>query len=184
VSNDAQARREVRLVPMSEQQFEGFRERSAREYARDKVQAGQWPEQSALQRARQTLSSLLAQGRHTPDHLLCVAEDAASGARIGTAWLCMSIGRSSRHSVVSTTSASTRPCGTRLRARAARCHRRRGAAGRLGVAALACFLAQRMRATAVRERRLSNDQRQHAQGLPLGIGSSVSRRALAAPGHR
>ena len=87
MGGDAISGRRVRLALMDERQFEEFAASSVREYARDKVLAGQWAEPSAPRQAAQALASLLPRGLATPDHHLFVAEDAASGATVGTAWL-------------------------------------------------------------------------------------------------
>ncbi len=79
--------RNIRLVSMAEAEFDAFFERSVREYARDKVLAGQWNEAGADALARQALSGLLPRGPATPDHHLYVVFDAATERRVGTAWL-------------------------------------------------------------------------------------------------
>ncbi len=79
--------RELRLEPMGDDDYDAFFRRTAVEYARDKVRAGQWREDEADGLARQALAELLPRGPGTPEHRLYVLVDAATDQRVGTAWL-------------------------------------------------------------------------------------------------
>lgn len=72
---------------MTAAQFDDFAGRAVREYAHDKVRAGQWRPEAAEELARQTLAGLLPGGHDTDGHRLYVLLDASSGERVGTAWL-------------------------------------------------------------------------------------------------
>jgi GNAT superfamily N-acetyltransferase len=87
VNGQASPAREVRLAPLGAAEFDAFAGRAAAEYATDKVRAGQWRAEAAQALARQTLASLLPAGPDTAGHHLFVLQDAASGRRVGTAWL-------------------------------------------------------------------------------------------------
>jgi ribosomal protein S18 acetylase RimI-like enzyme len=77
----------IRLAPMAQADFDAFVAQATREYARDKVRAGQWRECTAEAMARQTLADLLPAGLGTADHCLYVLRDAVTDRRVGTAWL-------------------------------------------------------------------------------------------------
>jgi ribosomal protein S18 acetylase RimI-like enzyme len=79
--------RQLRLAPMSDDDYDAFFRRTAVEYARDKVRAGQWREDESADLARQSLAELLPHGPATPEHRLFVLIDAATDQRVGTAWL-------------------------------------------------------------------------------------------------
>lgn len=83
----APSARGLRLVPMSAAEFEVFVARTVREYAHDKILAGQWRDESAEALARLAVTSLLPDGLATADHHLYVLRDADTGGRVGTAWL-------------------------------------------------------------------------------------------------
>ena len=76
----------VTLVPMMPDAWEAWRGRSIAGYAEDKVRAGTWPEDEALDRARRAFDELLPQGFQTPAHELrpIIAED---GTDVGSLWL-------------------------------------------------------------------------------------------------
>lgn len=56
----------VELVPMSEAEFAAYLERAVREYADEKVRAGNWTQAIALERSRAEYDQLLPQGLATP----------------------------------------------------------------------------------------------------------------------
>jgi len=77
----------VRLSPRFEAEYEAWIAGAIREYAEEKVRAGNWPADDALRRAEEEFHQLLPNGLATPgDHLLSI-EDAEGGAKIGILWL-------------------------------------------------------------------------------------------------
>jgi ribosomal protein S18 acetylase RimI-like enzyme len=75
----------VLLRRMSEDEFQAFFARSVPEYAEDKVRAGNWRPEKALERSRQEHLQLLPAGRATPHmHLFTIESD---GQAVGRLWL-------------------------------------------------------------------------------------------------
>jgi ribosomal protein S18 acetylase RimI-like enzyme len=83
----------VRLVTMSPDAFSQFHDRLVREYATDKVAAGNWPEQDSLERSEAEIRGLLADGLATPDHQVWTIEDDA-GRAVGDLWAATHVTRS------------------------------------------------------------------------------------------
>jgi ribosomal protein S18 acetylase RimI-like enzyme len=71
---------------MSDAEFAAFVEATIPAYATAKVTSGQWPEEHALDLARQAVEELLPQGRLTCGHHLYNVIDEA-GRRVGTLWM-------------------------------------------------------------------------------------------------
>jgi hypothetical protein len=67
----------VNLVPMTQAEFEAYREPAIRAYARDHVQAGNWSPEEALHRADSSYRELLPDGVATPDQYLFTIRDDA-----------------------------------------------------------------------------------------------------------
>lgn len=76
----------VRLEPIREPEYEAWLAQSMAEYAEEKVQAGNYHPDGALQRAEQEYRELLPQGPATPGQHLFSIVDAASGDRVGMIW--------------------------------------------------------------------------------------------------
>ncbi len=77
----------IRLVPMTQAQFEAFEENDILEYAREEVRAGFWSEAEALEKAREAHRRLLPQGLATKDHYLYAIQLAEGEAVVGSLWL-------------------------------------------------------------------------------------------------
>jgi len=77
----------VRLVPMNEVEYQTYLDNSIREYAEDKVQAGNWQPEEALERSAQEFQKLLPEGVVTKDHYLFDIEDETRGVNVGMIWL-------------------------------------------------------------------------------------------------
>ncbi len=75
----------IRLEPMDEATFEAWRVASIRDYAADKVEAGNWLADEALGRATRAFGELLPDGRSTAGHSVrsIVAE---SSEPVGMVW--------------------------------------------------------------------------------------------------
>ena len=76
----------VRLVPMTEAEFDLYEQAEAQEYAAENIRAGYWAEDEAIERARESHRMLLPQGVATPGHHFCHLIDAGSEARVGAVW--------------------------------------------------------------------------------------------------
>ena len=79
----------VKLTPMTEKEFQEFLERDIREYAAEKVRAGQWAEAEALQKSRKEHERLLPEGLMTRDHHLFTVR--AGEDAVGVIWLKASL---------------------------------------------------------------------------------------------
>jgi ribosomal protein S18 acetylase RimI-like enzyme len=75
----------IRLEPMDEVTFQAWLEWTIRDYAREKVESGNWPAGDALERSEREFTDLLPDGRTTAGHEIrsMVNED---GERVGYAW--------------------------------------------------------------------------------------------------
>lgn len=76
----------VRLEPLEGPEFEAWLERAVRDYATDKVRAGNWAHEEALERSRQEFARLLPQGPMTPGQHLFSVREASGGQRVGMIW--------------------------------------------------------------------------------------------------
>ena len=77
----------VCLVPMTESEFEAYLEKAVPEYAADKAIAGDWSEQEALERSRESYQHLLPHGVKTQDNHLFRIKLEESGDNIGMVWM-------------------------------------------------------------------------------------------------
>ena len=80
-----------KLVPMTQSEFEAFVEHIIPAYAADKVRAGHWDEEEALEKSRKQTESLLPQGLQTKDHYLYTLYDGDKS--IGMIWLRVELDR-------------------------------------------------------------------------------------------
>ncbi|MBC1473741.1 GNAT family N-acetyltransferase [Listeria grandensis] len=76
----------LRLVPMKQETFPVFSEALSVDYAKDKVQAGIWDKEDALDQARFEMVHLLSNGVMTKDHFLWDILD-RKDEKIGTLWV-------------------------------------------------------------------------------------------------
>ena len=74
-----------KLVPMTQSEFEAFVEHIIPAYAADKVRAGHWSEDEALEKSHKQTESLLSQGLQTKDHFLYTLYDGEEA--VGMIWL-------------------------------------------------------------------------------------------------
>lgn len=77
----------MRLVPMTQAEYDAWSERSIREYADDKVQAGTWLPAEAMERSAQSFEHLLPDGLRSKDQYLYMLEDEAAGKKVGMIWV-------------------------------------------------------------------------------------------------
>lgn len=76
----------VVLTLMNAMEFSVYAERSIPEYARDKVDSGQWSEETALELSRREFEESLPRGMETPDNFLFTIRDATTQANVGMLW--------------------------------------------------------------------------------------------------
>ena len=79
----------IELVEMPREHFPAYRENLIREYAQDKVRAGEWSPEEAPGRAEASTDDLLAQGTDTEGHYLYLLRDRAAGEEVGVVWLAV-----------------------------------------------------------------------------------------------
>lgn len=77
----------VRLVPMTENEFERFLEKAVPEYAAENVRAGYWSEVEALELSRESHQRLLPQGVKTAHNYLFSIQIQETGQEVGILWL-------------------------------------------------------------------------------------------------
>ncbi|GHO98005.1 N-acetyltransferase [Reticulibacter mediterranei] len=77
----------IQLVPMTEQDFQDFYENLIREYAADKLKAGNYQPEDALQRSRKEIEEQLPDGLASNDqYLYSIVEDEAA-QKVGILWV-------------------------------------------------------------------------------------------------
>jgi len=76
----------VRLVPMTESEFQIYRKHSIEGYAQDHVKAGNWDASDALQKAEKEFLQLLPDGIASKNQHLFTIEEGDTGAKIGLIW--------------------------------------------------------------------------------------------------
>jgi GNAT superfamily N-acetyltransferase len=76
----------VRLVPMTDKEFQEYLERNIQRYAEENVKAGYWAPAEALEESRKVHQQLLPTGMATKDHHFLKIQDEC-GMAIGAVWL-------------------------------------------------------------------------------------------------
>jgi RimJ/RimL family protein N-acetyltransferase len=77
----------VRLIPMNAAEYQTYLDISIREYAEEKVQAGNWQPEEALERSAQDFQKLLPDGVASKDQYLYDIVDETRGSKVGMIWL-------------------------------------------------------------------------------------------------
>lgn len=79
----------VRLVPMTENEFQDYRKRSVEAYAEEHVKAGDWQPAEALQKAEKEFLHLLPEGVRSINQYLFSIEDEQTDLKIGMIWFAV-----------------------------------------------------------------------------------------------
>ena len=79
----------VRLVPMSQTEFEAYLESSVQDYAQEHVRTGNWSAEKALQMAEESFHKLLPDGLATSNQYLFTVEDETLGQKVGVLWFAV-----------------------------------------------------------------------------------------------
>lgn len=83
----------IKFRPMNEAEYTAYLEPSIAAYAEDKVKAGNYEPETALERSRAEFNQLLPQGIKTPNHLLYVLLADDQPEPIGMIWVRQSTER-------------------------------------------------------------------------------------------
>ena len=73
---------------MTDAEFAAFRARAVRDYATEKVAAGEWPQERASSLAEEQTAALLPDGKDT-EGMFIVMADADDAGPVGYAWLAL-----------------------------------------------------------------------------------------------
>lgn len=76
----------VRLVPMTQKEFDVYREREVHVYAEERVRAGFWSEAEALPRSRKEQRALLPDGLKTRYHHFYTIQESEHREAVGVLW--------------------------------------------------------------------------------------------------
>ncbi|GAA1814477.1 GNAT family N-acetyltransferase [Luedemannella flava] len=79
--------REVRLVPMTADEFGPYLDKLIIEYAEENVIAGRWSAEESLAKSRENVLGLLPDGLDSKGQHVWTARDAATGGRVGVLWI-------------------------------------------------------------------------------------------------
>ncbi|MEW5868848.1 MAG: GNAT family N-acetyltransferase [Chloroflexota bacterium] len=76
----------VKLIPMTDAEFEDFIQLSIRGFVQDRVQAGEWRAEEAEGKMEALRDQFLPAGSATPNHFFFAVKDASSGTQVGGLW--------------------------------------------------------------------------------------------------
>lgn len=79
----------VRLVPLTELEFQEYLRRAVRDYAEDKVRAGNWQPDQALTKSTADYEELLPDGIATKNNFLFAVMDEDKNVRVGMIWFAL-----------------------------------------------------------------------------------------------
>jgi len=79
----------VRLVPMTEDEFQTYRKTSVEDYAQEHVKTGNWHPSEALQNAEKEFTHLLPEGVASKNQYLCTIMDDQTGMKVGVIWFAV-----------------------------------------------------------------------------------------------
>lgn len=77
----------IELVPMNDQEFVQFREFSKREFAQEKIAAGEWKQEEAEERAEESFQRYLPNGQHTEGAFIYHICNSQNQQHVGYLWL-------------------------------------------------------------------------------------------------
>lgn len=76
----------VRLVPMTDAEFETYTARLIPDYAQEHVEAGNWSPEEALERSERQVRELLPEGPRTPNQFVYTIQDERTETTVGILW--------------------------------------------------------------------------------------------------
>lgn len=75
------------LKPMTRAEYEDYRQHSIPNYARNKVESGEWAEETSMEQAAEVYDELLPDGVDTPGHYLFQIIDEWDEVPVGVIWI-------------------------------------------------------------------------------------------------
>ncbi len=90
----------IRLVQMDETTFQFFLSQSARDYAEDKIKAGSWDVETAMQLSQDEMTRFLPEGLNTEGAYLYSIVETESDTQAGYIWFNVSEGRKGREAFI------------------------------------------------------------------------------------
>lgn len=91
---------QVRLDPMTAEEYEEFAAATVQEYADSKVAAGTWAPEESLAKAQEVFGRLLPKGIASPDSHLLTVRDARGGQAVARLWFALRGGPGRREAYV------------------------------------------------------------------------------------
>lgn len=79
----------VQLIPMTESEFQSYLEGAIKDYAEDKVKAGNWLPEEALLKSTEVFSSLLPQGVSSEGQYLFSIRESSTDPYLGMIWFAV-----------------------------------------------------------------------------------------------
>ena len=79
----------IRLVPMTETEFQAYLVDDIERYAQEHVRMGNWHSSEALQKSKDEHQRLLPDGLATQNHFFFSIEDEQRGAKVGIIWFAV-----------------------------------------------------------------------------------------------
>ena len=79
----------VHLKPMTDCEFQGYRQGAVKEYAQAHVKEGDWQPAEALQKAEREFQQLLPDGVLSKNHYLFTIEDDQTHLKVGMIWFAV-----------------------------------------------------------------------------------------------
>lgn len=77
----------VKLIPMAQEDYEPYLERSIRDYAEEKVKSGNWRAAEAMEKSRAEFQRYLPDGLQSKDDFIYSIVDETSGQKVGVLWV-------------------------------------------------------------------------------------------------
>jgi ribosomal protein S18 acetylase RimI-like enzyme len=90
---------DIRLVPLTQEEFEAWLPKSIEEYAAEHVSSGRWSREESLQRSREEYEKLLPHGVASPGHHLWSIVRSSDAQRVGLLWVGV-LDKPTRHAFV------------------------------------------------------------------------------------
>lgn len=87
----------MKLINLSEKDFSEYLETAIADFAEDKVNAGNFPAEKALELSRESYEKLLPDGVNTKDHLLFSIFDEENEEKLGIIWIKLNYEKGNRN---------------------------------------------------------------------------------------